>query len=95
MAMDVGAVTIDYTVSPPTELLERYARQLKEYDEGECWRIASDGHVFLDIEHDTMVRNAMTYVSAERLTPTEAQQIMDWVEGLPWERETVILHFGW
>lgn len=95
MAMDVGAVTIDYSVSPPTDVVERYTRELKEYDEGECWRVASDGHVFLDIEYDTMARHATTHISAEKLTPAEAQQIMDWVEGLPWQREAVILHFGW
>ena len=95
MAMDVGAVTLDYSVSPRTRLTERYARELKEYDEDDCWRVASDGHVFLDIEYDMMVRHAETYISSERLVPAEAQQIMDWIEGLPWHRETVILHFGW
>lgn len=95
MAMDVGAVTIDYSVSPPTDLVERYTRELKEFDEGECWRVASDGHVFLDIEYDTMVRHATEYITAEQLEPEDTQQIMDWVEGLPWQRETVILHFGW
>lgn len=95
MAMDVGAVTIDYSVSPPTPLLERYVRELKEYGEGECWRVASDGHVFLDIEYDMMVRHATSYISSARLSSSEAQQITDWVEGLPWQRETVILHFGW
>ncbi len=93
--MDVGAVTFDYSVSPPTPLVEQYARELKEYGEGECWRVASNGHVFLDIEYDMMVRHAATYISSERLAPREAQQIMDWVEGLPWQRDSVILHFGW
>ena len=95
MAMDVGAVTIDYSVSPPTDLVERYARELKEYGEGECWRVASDGHVFLDIEYDMMVRHAASYTSSEGLSLVEAQQISNWVEGLPWQRETIILHFGW
>lgn len=95
MAMDVGAVRIDYSVSPPTDLVERYTRELKEFDEEECWRVASGGHVFLDIEYDTMVRHATEYITAERLEPADTQQIMDWVEGLPWQRETVILHFGW
>ena len=95
MAIDVGAVTIDYSVKPRNGLVERYARKLKQYDEGECWRIASHGHVFLDIEYDMMVRHAATYISSEGLAQPEAQQIMVWVEGLPWQRGTVILHFGW
>ena len=95
MAMDVGAVTIDYSVSPPAGLVEQYARELKEYDEGDCWRVSSDGHVFLDIERDMMVTHAETYISSKGLVPAEAQQVMDWVESLPWHRETVILHFGW
>ena len=95
MAMDVGVVTIDYSMSPPTESLECYARELKEYDEGECWRIASDGHVFLDIEHDTMVRHATAYITSAGLAQADAQQIMSWLEGLPWQNDTIILHFGW
>lgn len=93
--MDVGSVTIDYSIKPRNGLVERYARELKEYGEGECWRVASDGHVFLDIEYDMIVRHTTSYISSARLSPAEAQQITDWVEGLPWQRETVILHFGW
>ena len=69
--------------------------ELKEYDEGECWRIASDGHVFLDIEYDMMVRHATSYITSAGLAQADTQQIMSWVEGLPWQDDTVILHFGW
>ena len=95
MALDVGAVTLNYSVSPRTEVVERYARELKEYDEVDCWRVASDGHVFLELMYDTMANHAMGYIRAKSLTSPEAHQVMRWVRGLPWRGETIMLHLGW
>ena len=53
MALDVGVVQIDYSVRPSTGLVEDFARELKQYDEGDTCRIASDGHVFVDVKYES------------------------------------------
>ena len=59
MAFDVGVVTFDYSVRPPAGPVEDFTRELKQYDEGETWRIASNGHVFLDVEYETAANLAL------------------------------------
>ena len=97
MAFDVGVVTFDYSVRPPAGLVEEFARELKEYGEGETWRVGSHGHVFLDLEYETAVDLAMEYISSRGLSSAEAHQILRWVRSLPWQdnRDIVTLHFGW
>ena len=97
MAFDVGVVTFDYSVRPPAGLVEEFARELKEYDEGDTWRVASDGHVFLDLEYETAVNLAMGYISSRCLTSADAHKVLRWVKSLPWQdnHDLVTLHFGW
>ena len=97
MAFDVGVVTFDYSVRPSPGPVEEFARELKEYGEGETWRVASDGHVFLDVEYETAVNLAMAYISSRGATSADAHQILRWVRSLPWQdnRDIVTLHFGW
>ena len=97
MTFDVGVVTIDYSVRPPSGLVEEFARELKEYDEGDTWRVASDGHVFLDLEYETAVDLALEYISSRGLSSAEAHQILRWVRSLSWQdnHDIVTLHFGW
>ena len=97
MAFDVGVVTFDYSVRPPAGPVEDFTRELKQYDEGETWRIASHGHVFLDVEYETAVNLAMEYTSSNGLTPSEAHEVLRWIRRLPWQdnHDILTLHFGW
>ena len=97
MTFDVGVVTFDYSVRPPAGPVEGFARDLKEYGEGETWRVASDGHVFLDLEYEAAVNLAMEYISSRGLSSAEAHQILRWVRSLSWQdnHDIVTLHFGW
>ena len=95
MALDVGAVTLDYSVSPRTEIVERYARVLKGYDEGDCWRVAANGHVFIEMDYEAMTNHAWQHIASHDFKAAEAHQIMRWVRGLPWRDGMVMLHMGW
>ena len=97
MAFDVGVVTFDYSVRPSAGPVEGFTRELKQYDEGETWRVASNGHVFLDVEYETAANLAMEYISSNGLTPSEAHEVLRWVRSLPWQdnHDIVTLHFGW
>ena len=64
MALDVGAVTIDYSVVSPSGAAYTYAHELVEYEdiEEDYWKIAAGWNVFLETEYDTMVGHARGYV---------------------------------
>ena len=96
MALDVGAVTIDYSVARPTGAAYRFAYELKEYEgyEGEYWKVSAAWNDFLELDRDTMVSHARGYIDKNGLADTEANEVMRWVTGLPWKNERVMLHLG-
>ena len=95
MALDVGVVEIDYSRARPYGAAYKYARELTTFDDGSCWRVSSGGQVFIELEFGTMASHAMGYIDSNRLSATDAHEVMRWVRGLPWQGEVVMLHLGW
>lgn len=96
MALDIGAVTIDYSAVSPYGAASKYALELMEYEdiEEDYWKVTAGWHVFLELMHSTMVSHAMGYIQENGLTETEANEIVSWVTGLPWQGGRVMLHLA-
>ena len=97
MALDVGVVQIDYARARPYGAAYEFARELTAFDDdyGSCWKVASGSQVFIELEFETMANHAMEYVGSNRLSATDAHEVMRWVRGLPWQGDVVMLHLGW
>ena len=97
MALDVGVVEIDYSRARPFGAAYKYARELTAFDEeyGDCWKVSSEGQVFIEMAFETMAAHAMEYIDSSGLTSTDAHQIMRWIRGLPWQDDVIMLHLGW
>ena len=96
MALDVGVVTIDYSAARPSGAAGRYAHALTEYEDPEedYWKVEAAWNTFLELERNAMVSHARGYVEENRLSETEAAEVMGWVNSLPWKDERVMLHLG-
>ena len=96
MGLDVGVVQIDYSQARPSGAAYRYAWELMAFDDedGDCWRVSSEGQVFIEMAFETMAAHAMEYIDSSGLTSTDAHQIMRWIRGLPWQDEVIMLHLG-
>ena len=96
MALDVGAVTIDYSLARPSGAAYSYAHELMEFEDivEDYWKVTSGWNVFIELKHDTMVGHAEGYVRENGLTKSEAHEVMGWVESLPWVDNRVMLHLG-
>ena len=96
MALDVGVVTIDYSAARPSGAASRYAQELTEYEdiEEDYWKVEAAWNTFLELERSAMVSHARGYAEENSLTETEAAEIMDWVNSLPWKDDRVMLHLG-
>ncbi len=97
MALDVGVVEIDYSRARPSGAAYRYARELIAFNDGDgdCWKVSSEGQVFIEMAFETMAAHAMEYIDSSGLTSTDAHQIMRWIRGLPWQVDVIMLHLGW
>ncbi len=97
MGLDVGIVQIDYSQARPSGSACKYAWELMAFDDedGDCWRVSSEGQVFIEMAFETMAAHAMEYIDSSGLTSTDAHQIMRWIRGLPWQDYVIMLHLGW
>ena len=94
MSLWVGVVQIDYSKSPPSGVAYPYAQTLMEFDDGNCWRLSSEGNVIVEFRYDAMAKHAMDYIESKELSSIEAHEVMRWVRGLPWQNGSVMLHLG-
>ena len=97
MGLDVGIVQIDYSQARPSGAAYWYTWELMAFDDedGDCWRVSSEGQVFIEMAFETMAAHAMEYIDSSGLTSTDAHQIMRWIRGLPWQVDVIMLHLGW
>ena len=96
MGLDVGVVRLRYLDRPPGAAY-KFAWHLAEmaHWDDECWQVSSGENVFVEFDHDHMISRATEYIESDGLVSSDADQVMRWVRGLPWENGTIMLHLGW
>ncbi len=72
-----------------------FAWHLASEEDDESWEVWSDGNCFLETYQDRLVARARQYIASERLGVTDAGEVMQWVDGLPWRDGIVTLRLAW
>ena len=94
MALDVFEVQTG-SLGRPQGAAYRFAWHLASDEDNESWEVWSDGNCFLQTYQDRLVARAQEYIASEGLGATDAGEVMQWVEGLPWRDGVVTLHMAW
>ena len=94
MGLDVWSVETKH-VDSPTGIVREFLFDLAGEDLDEGWIGGWDGNVFLQILREDLERRGRDYTSERNLPPADADTLLSWVSGLPWERDDIMLHLGW
>ncbi len=94
MGLDVGAVRIEY-LNRPNGPAHEFLRYLIHNSHEADWGFSSSENVIAEYTRVGMLAQVDTCVEDGRLRPNDKALILNWVYGLPWNRDTVMLHFGW
>ncbi len=94
MGLDVGVVRIDYSCHPRGPAYG-FARYLANNGSQADWGFARHENVLSEYTRANMLAQVDAYVEKENLRPNDKALILNWVCGLAWNGDTVMLHFGW
>ena len=93
MGLDVGVVNIKYLERPDQPIYD-FLGQLAEYDP-ENWGEVWEGNSIMETTRRWMLAKAREYIENNSLTRDEATTIISWINSLPWQGDTIMLHLGW
>ena len=94
MGLDVGVVRIDYGY-PPSGPAYGFAWHLVQNSREADWGFSKGENVLSEYTRAGMLRQVDEYVEGKGLRPNDKALILNWVYGLPWNGDTVMLHLGW
>ena len=94
MGMDIGVVKIAY-LERPEETAYDFARHLGlEADEAD-WNGSSAENTFVEFTRETMLSVLNGYAARNSLSQSDTAKIRAWLDDLPWNNDTIMLHLGW
>ena len=95
MGLDVGVVQIDYQHRPPRGPAYEFARYLIHNSDDADWGFSEGTNVMVEYSLGDMLNHVDEYVESEGLDFNNRIRVLNWVYGLPWDDETIMLHLGW
>ena len=94
MGMDIGVVKIAY-LDRPEKTAYDFARDLSlDADEAD-WNGSSPENTFVEFTRETMLSVLDGYAARNSLSQSDTARIRAWVDDLPWDNDTIMLHLGW
>lgn len=103
MGLDVGVVSIEYLERPGQPmhgfLQDLMAdpdtgRELDPFDYQYSWGDGWEGNAFYEFERDVLLRRADSWAMQKRLDASDRAVLLQWVDGLPYRGDTIMLHLG-
>ena len=94
MGLDVGVVRIDYGYTPRGVAYE-FARYLIHHSYEADWGFSSGENVMAEYSRGSMLAQVDAFVEEGELRPNDRMLVLNWVYGLPWRGDRVMLHLGW
>lgn len=94
MALEIGLVRVERLEQPEEPVysfLEDLVRNVDWLNMGE----EKEGNAYLETERDKLLSRARDYSKEHALTAEEAATLEAWVASLPWQDNTIMLHFNW
>ena len=94
MGLDVGVVRIDYS-RPPRGPAYDFAWYLFHNGHEADWGFSKCENTLSEYSRVNMLAQVDRYMEQKGLRPNDRVLILNWVHGLPWDGDTVMLHLGW
>lgn len=106
MGLDVGVVTFEYLPEPQPPvhdflcdmLLDPYTGIDEEYEDDrslyEEWSGRWDNNGMYEFSHDGLISRARNWADDHSMGESAKNDLLSWVEELPWQNDMVSLHLG-
>ncbi len=93
MGLDVGVVQIKYLphVDNPTY---EFAKHLQHSPEEADWNGSDAFNTFVEFSRENLLEQLKEYASRNGIPQHDQEEIHGWVDGLPWDDDTIMLHLG-
>jgi hypothetical protein len=94
MGIDVGVVRISY-LDRPAEPTYGFLGWLATHAGHDGWGGGWCENAFLETERRRLLSKARTYAREQSMSQDDLGQLLSWVRQLPWDGNTIMLHFNW
>ena len=103
MGLDVGVVAINYIPDPQPPVYDfLYDMLLNPYtgiddghdDDEEYWGGSWSGNEFYEFGRAGLISRVENWARARAVSMAEKDDLISWVEALPWHDDMVMLHLG-
>ena len=94
MGLDVGVARIEYGYLPRGPAYD-FAWYLVHNNHESDWGFSKCENVLSEYTRANMLDQVDGYIEWKGLRPNDKALILNWVYGLPWNGDTIMLHFGW
>lgn len=94
MGLDVGVVDIEY-LERPLDPIYSFLYELAGDPFPDGWGGAWEDNSILETTRRQMLKKARAYAKKTSLSKDDTDALVKWVRKLPWDGDTIMLHFGW
>ena len=64
------------------------------FEGGSPWEAGDGENIFYEIERDELLRRADGWAVKQEIDAAERATLLQWVDGLPYSGDTIMLHLG-
>jgi hypothetical protein len=94
MGIDVGVVRISY-LNRPAEPTYNFLWWLAGRAGHGEWGGGWCENAFLETDRRRLLSKARAYARQQSMSQDDLAQLLSWVRELPWDGDTIMLHFNW
>lgn len=94
MGLDVGVVRVNYLTRPENTTSD-FLRHLGLNADDADWNGSTSMSTFVELSRKNMLNRVDEFASENNLARGDLERVRDWVDGLPWKNDMIMLHLGW
>ena len=94
MGLDLGVVNIKYIDRPGGAALKFVSYLGENYWDAD-WGFSEGENIIVENTKETMFQLVDDYAKSEGLADDDKASILEWVRGLPWKDDVIMLHLSW
>jgi hypothetical protein len=94
MGLDVGVVRITY-LERPKEPTYSFLQDLPADGMDEHWGGGWPGNTIVEFEREQLTQEATDWAMRRNLGANERTGLQSWIDNLPWDGDTIMLHLNW
>lgn len=95
MSLDIGVVKITYLDRPDKPMYD-FLNALAAGDFfDESWGGGWAGNALVEFRREQLLSEASNWAERQQIDVRGKEALGQWVEELPWDGDTIMLHFSW